>query len=157
METKQRKVIVLQGLQGSGKSTFAKVWANESPTSRVRVCRDDIRNMLGKYWVPERENLVTQIEYQTMFQSMMKGYDVVSDAMHLSEYSDDLIWDLVNTVNHLQREYSYSIEFKPFPTPIEECIKRDAKRENPIGKDIILATYERNKEFIKKIFGEFYE
>lgn len=60
METKQRKVIVLQGLQGSGKSTFAKVWANELPTSRVRVCRDDIRNMLGKYWVPlKRESCYT--------------------------------------------------------------------------------------------------
>ena len=50
MEEKEiRKVLVLRGLQGSGKSTFAKQWVNEDPEHRVRFNRDDIRNMLGKY------------------------------------------------------------------------------------------------------------
>ena len=56
-----KTILILRGLQGSGKTTFAKEWVNKDPESRVRFNRDDIRNMLGKYWVPKRESLITDI------------------------------------------------------------------------------------------------
>ena len=43
------KIILCRGIQGSGKSTWAKQWALEDPEHRVRFNNDDIRNMLGKY------------------------------------------------------------------------------------------------------------
>lgn len=52
------KIILCRGIQGSGKTTWAKQWVLEDPEHRVRFNNDDIRNMLGKYWVPSREEIV---------------------------------------------------------------------------------------------------
>lgn len=52
------KLILTIGIQGSGKSYWSKKWAEEDPENRVRLNYDDIRNMLGKYWVTNRENIV---------------------------------------------------------------------------------------------------
>ena len=41
-----KKIIVLQGIPASGKSTWARQWVSEDPEHRVRFNRDDIRNML---------------------------------------------------------------------------------------------------------------
>jgi predicted kinase len=55
------KLFITVGLPASGKSTYSKKWVEESPKTRVRVNRDDIRRMLGPYWIPTRESLVTLI------------------------------------------------------------------------------------------------
>lgn len=47
---KERKLIICRGIQGSGKSTWAKQWCHEDPENRIRFNNDDIRNMLGDYW-----------------------------------------------------------------------------------------------------------
>ena len=52
------KIILCRGIQGSGKTTWARKWVLEDPEHRVRFNNDDIRNMLGKYWVTSRETLV---------------------------------------------------------------------------------------------------
>lgn len=57
------KIILCRGIQGSGKTTFAKQWVLEDPEHRVRFNNDDIRNMLGKYWVPSREDLVKNLKH----------------------------------------------------------------------------------------------
>ena len=54
----KRVLIICRGIQGSGKSTWAKQWCHEDPEHRVRFNNDDIRNMLGDYWVPNREKLL---------------------------------------------------------------------------------------------------
>lgn len=95
------KIILCRGIQDSGKTTFAKQWALEDPEHRVRFNNDDIRNMLGKYWVP----------------------DVVRP--------------------------KYSLEFKDFFIPLQDCIERDSKRPNPIGEEVIRKTYEKYKDILK--------
>ena len=45
----ERVLIICRGIQGSGKSTWAKQWCHEDPEHRVRFNNDDIRNMLGVY------------------------------------------------------------------------------------------------------------
>lgn len=62
------KIILCRGIQGSGKTTWAKQWVLEDPEHRVRFNNDDIRNMLGKYWVPSREPIIT-----TMKNSFISG------------------------------------------------------------------------------------
>lgn len=42
----------------------------------------------------------------------------------------------------------YVVEFKDFFIPLEVCIERDSKRENPVGEEIIRPTYERYKHII---------
>ena len=46
----------------------------------------------------------------------------------------------------------YTLEFKDFvDISLEECIERDSKRENPIGVDIIINTYNKYKDIIENI------
>ena len=77
----KRVLIICRGIQGSGKSTWAKQWCHEDPEHRVRFNNDDVRNMLGDYWVPSREKLVTEANMITF--ALIKGYDVVVDNMNL--------------------------------------------------------------------------
>ena len=78
------KIILCRGIQGSGKTTWAKQWVLEDPEHRVRFNNDDIRNMLGKYWVPSREGLIKDLRNLFLWESMSYGFDVVIDNMNLN-------------------------------------------------------------------------
>lgn len=43
----------------------------------------------------------------------------------------------------------YSLEFKDFFIPLQECIDRDSKRPNPIGEEVIRKTYEKYKDILE--------
>lgn len=150
MET--RKIIICRGIQGSGKSIFAKQWVKEDPEHRVRFNNDDIRNMLGKYWVPSREGIVSDLKKEFLYSAMNHGYDIIIDNMNLNPKEVKYFQDLVNNWNNPKGisdvvKSVYEIEFKDFKTPLEVCIKRDSKRENPVGANTIIYTYNRYKNF----------
>ena len=145
-----KKIILTRGIQGSGKSTWARQWVVEDPENRVRINNDDIRNMLGKYWVTEREPLVSEIKQNIVTNAMSRGYDIVVDNMNLNPKEVKFWQDIVhnNEVNPISK-YLYEIEFKDFFIPLEECIRRDAMRPNPIGEKVIRDTWRRYKHFIQ--------
>ena len=155
------KIILCRGIQGSGKTTFAKQWVLEDPEHRVRFNNDDIRNMLGKYWVPSREKLVLNLKKQFIISSMMAGYDIVIDNMNLNPKEVDFYKTYVEIHNqtveklrkenklNLQDDFKYELEFKDFFIPLQECIERDSKRPNPIGEKVIKKTYEKYKDIIE--------
>lgn len=58
----------------------------EDPEHRVRFNNDDIRNMLGKYWVTSRESLVRFLRDSFVHKAMDDGYDIVIDNMNLSSH-----------------------------------------------------------------------
>lgn len=130
------KVIFVRGIQGSGKSTWAKQWVEEDPKKRVRISWDDLRNMYGKYWVPTRESLVSKGSYEIFKEALNEGYDVVIDNMNLSEKS-------TSQFKEIAKKFNCQIEFVDFNTPLEVCIERDSKRENPIGEAVIRSTYNK--------------
>nr|DAP18769.1 MAG TPA: polynucleotide kinase [Crassvirales sp.] len=143
------KIILCRGIQGSGKTTWAEQWVLEDPEHRVRFNNDDIRNMLGKYWVPSREHLVSDIKKDFMVSAMEFGYDIVVDNMNFNpkemEYYENLVDSTLGYMN------CYSLEYKDFFIPLEVCIERDSKRENPIGEEVIRKTYERYKSIIEGV------
>ena len=143
------KVILCRGIQGSGKTTWARRWVLEDPEHRVRFNNDDIRNMLGKYWVPSREHLVSDIKKDFIVSAMEFGYDIVVDNMNFNpkeiEYYENLVDSTLGYMN------CYSLEYKDFFIPLEVCIERDSKRENPIGEEVIRKTYERYKSIIENV------
>lgn len=146
-----KKIILTRGIQGSGKSTWARQWVEEDPINRVRINNDDIRNMLGKYWVTEREPLVSDIKQDIATNVMNRGYDIVVDNMNLNPKEVKFWKDIVkynNEVNPVSK-YSYEIEFKDFFISLDECIRRDAMRPNPIGEKVIRDTWRRYKHFIQ--------
>lgn len=148
-----KKIIILRGLIGSGKTTFAKKWVEEEPSFRVRFNRDDIRNMLGKYWVPSREHLIDSIYWEFLNQATSVGYDIIIDNMNLN---NKYIVELENFIEETNKwltqsnaDYIYEIEIKDFfHIPLQVCIDRDAQREHPVGERIIRNIYNRYKNDI---------
>ena len=144
-----KKLILCRGIQGSGKTTWARQWVEEDPENRVRINNDDIRNMLGPYWVPSREKVVSFIKHKTAVAAMAHGYDIVVDNMNLNP-KEILFWKrIVNENNKDVDSYKYEIEYKDFFISLEECIRRDAMRSNPIGEKVIRETWKRYKHFIQ--------
>ena len=154
------KLIICRGIQGSGKSTFAKEWAKEDPKNRVRFNWDDMRNMMGEYWVPERENTGIMKTLRTSFLNnmMQRGWDIIIDNMNLNPKDWEFYEEIVKSFNENYPDIKYEIEYKDFFTPVEECIRRDAMRPNPIGEQVIRATWKRYRHFIicKEIEDKFY-
>lgn len=145
-----KKIIILQGLPASGKSTWAKAWVKEDPEHRVRFNRDDIRNMLGTYWVPSREPLINAIYNEFLNSAMCNGYDIVVDNMNLNKDAVKEIEEEVSNFNTWiglsESDLRYEVEYKKFLTvPLQTCIDRDSKRENPIGENVIRSIFNKYK------------
>ena len=134
------KIILCRGIQASGKSTYAKAWVEEDPEHRVRFNNDDIRNMLGKYWVPSREHLVRRIKIALILEAMETGYDIIVDNMNLNPTEVEWYEAIVRDFKTRRVSSNYSIEFKDFKTPLEECLRRDSLRNKPIGSEVIKNT-----------------
>ena len=147
------KIILTRGIQGSGKSSWAKKWAEEDPEQSDRRNNDDFRRMIGKYWVPKREVIVSSTELHFINDVMCYGYDIVIDNMNLYPKYYEFVKRIIDDFNYMVTESEqYTLEFKDFvDVSLEECIERDSKRENPIGADIITNTYNKYKDIIEKI------
>lgn len=141
------KVIICQGIQGSGKSTWALDYVTKEPTKRVRINRDSIRKMFGKYWVLEREELCNEIEDKAIAYAMVRGFEVVIDDMNLNPKTLKHIKELVLNVDS-----NADIRYNLFNTPLTECVTRVEKRNASLSEDeqipisVVLKTFDKYKE-----------
>ena len=135
------KLIITRGLPASGKSTWAKQWVLEDPEHRVRINQDDIRLMLGKYWVPSREKLVQHIQEEVLIEALLKGYDIVIDNTNLNEKVLDNYRVLVTAYG------DHAIEYKDFfDTPLSVCIEHDKNRDLQVTEKVIRSFYNNYKD-----------
>lgn len=137
------KLIILQGIPGSGKSTLARKMIFDNPDKKiVRVNRDDIRDMLGEYWVPKREHLVSNIEFRTVEESLTAGYDVILDATNLN---DKYITQWLNLAKDFNTEVQFvQVRVSPF-TAIRRDWWRGIRGGRRVGAKVILNFYKRYK------------
>ena len=134
------KILVLQGIPGAGKSFWAKEFLKNNK-NWIRVNRDDIRRMFGEYWVPKREHLVEATEYAIADEAILNGWNVIVDDTNLNpNYIEG--WKECAQMNLCD------IEFKKFNISLEEAIRRDSLRENPVGEDVI-------RKFYNKYYADF--
>ena len=133
------KLIVLQGIPASGKSTWAKQWAEEFPKSRVVINRDSLRKMLGKYWVPERERLIDALEEACIVESLESGYEVCVDSTNLNPKT-------ISKWKYIAEYMEIEIEFIEFKISVEEAIERDKGRELEVGEQVIRNYYKKYYE-----------
>ena len=135
------KLIICRGLPASGKSTWAKQWVLEDPEHRVRINQDDIRLMLGKYWVPSREKLVQEIQFNAIIEALNREFDVVIDNTNLNN-------KVLDQFNRLIRTFEdYEIEYKDFfDTPLSVCIERDKNRDLQVTEKVIRSFYNNYKD-----------
>ena len=135
------KLIICRGLPASGKSTWAKQWVLEDPEHRVRINQDDIRLMLGKYWVPSREKLVQEIQFDAIVEALSREFDVVIDNTNLNKKVLDQFNRLIKTFEN------YEIEYKDFfDTPLSVCIERDKNRDLQVTEKVIRSFYNNYKD-----------
>lgn len=135
------KLIITRGLPASGKSTWAKQWVLEDPEHRVRINQDDIRLMLGKYWVPSREKLVQEIQFDAIVEALCREFDVVIDNTNLNKKVLDQFNRLIKTFE------DYEIEYKDFfDTPLSVCIERDKNRDLQVTEKVIRSFYNNYKD-----------
>lgn len=140
------KLIICRGLPASGKSTWAKQWVLENPEHRVRINQDDIRLMLGKYWVPSREKLVRIILYNAIARAMQYRFNIVVDNTNLNPKILNTLESLVKNCNK-DFKVSYTIEYKDFfDTPLSVCIERDKARDLQVTEKVIRSFYNNYKD-----------
>ena len=149
------KIIICQGIQGSGKSTWARKWAQEDPSHRVRWNNDDMRLLMGQYWVPSREPLLSKIRALFMNTTMDYGFDIVIDDMNLNPHTTEYYEVLVQAYNATHDD-KYVIEYRLFNPPLDVCIERDAKRKNPIGAKVLTDTYTKYEKLIAELDEKYY-
>lgn len=133
------KMIVLTGPPASGKSTLARVLVEEESPAII-VNRDDIRDMCGKYWVPEREDLITKLENGAVIAGLESGYNVIIDATNLNP-------KVVKKWYKIVEDLQATIEFIDLRVSKEVAIARDEKRRSEgkrfVGEVVINRFYNR--------------
>lgn len=139
------QLIYTKGLPASGKTKFSREWVNEAPTERVRINRDDIRRMIGPYWVPSREDLVTMMEDYLISVAIEDEYSVIVDATNFKggQRFKTILESCINGHN-------VEIIIKDFTdTPLEVCLERDKNRskEEQVGEEVIRNFYNK---YLKK-------
>lgn len=135
-------IILVRGIQGSGKTTLAKNLVKYD-NKLVRINRDDIRAMLCTEWSYAFESIVIKMQLSMVKAALDNGYSVViDDVSNLNE----------KTINRLKQTFpNTEIQLKDICllTDVNECIRRDALRENPIGEKVIRETYNRYIDVIE--------
>lgn len=143
------KIILCRGIQGSGKTTWAKQYCKEHPNT-IRVNRDDIRQMFSQKWSKELEKIVIDTELRAIDNALYEEMDVVvDDVSNLNRYTVDKIWNIVEKYQQMRSVSDYGIIYQDFFIPLQDCIERDSKRPNPIGEEVIRKTYEKYKDILK--------
>ena len=145
-----KRIILTRGIPASGKSTWAKQEVLKDPEHSIRISRDDLRNMSGKYWVPAREKYIIACKDTILINAINFKFDtIIIDGMNLNPKENGYLKGIVSMMNDTFKDNNdkYIIEIKDFTNvPLDVCIERDNKRENPIGENVIRNIFNKYKE-----------
>lgn len=140
---KTRRIIILVGVAGAGKSTWCHDYIQRNPNT-LRVNRDTIRQQLfamprKAYYTQldmvlrQKEEIVSYIELANIRTAVESGYDVVIDNTNLKKTYID---------KYLKEFPEVDVAVEVFHTPLAECISRDAQRgEDAVGEEVIQKQY----------------
>lgn len=144
-----KKVLILTGLSGSGKSTFARQFCARNP-NWLRVNRDDLRRSLlpvplPEYWQTwsEREknrieSIVNELQRTAILDGLARGWHVLIDNTNLK-------LSYLNEFRKLLNEHVDQVEvsYQLLDMPVAECLQRDKYRDDSVGEDVILKQAEQ--------------
>lgn len=133
MLNSNQELVILRGLQGSGKTTFAHEWVAQDPDWRFRVNRDDIRkSAYNMFWglSHHMEGTVSLAEVAQAEAALNAGLSVIIDATNLRAR-------VVREWYAVANKLGVKVRVHDLLTPLEECIVNDMKREKKVGEDVI--------------------
>lgn len=137
------KAIITRGISASGKTTWAEQHCKE--TNSVNINRDDIRFDLFcngvRDWslykfTKQREKEVTEYQRGMIDKAAESGLDVVISDTNLNPKT-------VSSLTEYLTSKGYEVEIKDFHVDVMEAIKRDAKRANGVGYEVIMKQYKQ--------------
>lgn len=134
-----KKMIVLQGPPACGKSTRAQELLTEYGSDKaVIVCRDSIREACGEYWVPSRENYISDIEKCAVIAALEHNMIPIIDATNLNPKT-------IEKWKKIAENYQVEIQWVSVVVPYQEALKRDSNpdRKRPVGKKVLRDFYKK--------------
>ena len=103
--------------------------------------------MCGKYFVPKREKYILSCRNLLLNTAIyMKFNTIIIDDMNLNPKDFEYVSLVVDKVNEIIKDTKnqYKIEIKDFTNvPLNVCIERNSKRENPLGEKVIRGIFNK--------------
>lgn len=122
-------LILLVGIPGSGKTTYAEKYIKENPDT-VHLSSDKIRAELwGNEATQGDNNEVFSLMQTRAIEALNNGQSVVYDATNITRKDRSYIISLCPKFAKIECYIIWA--------PIETCIERDATRERTVGKEVI--------------------
>lgn len=128
-----KTIIMMKGLPGSGKSTWAKKFMNKQPkNSWKRINKDTLRECFDHgVYTSGNEDLIIKARNVLMELFLEEGKNVIIDDTNLHPKHEVYIKGIAN-------KYNASFKIKSFEhVSIEDCIRNDLKRLNSVGEKVI--------------------
>lgn len=122
-------LIILCGIPGSGKSTYAKNYIEHNPDA-IHLSSDTIRKELyGDENIQGNPGDVFSLMQKRAIEALNNGHNVVYDATNITRKDRQSVISICPKF--------VRIECRIIWAPIEVCIERDSKRERTVGKEVI--------------------
>lgn len=146
------KLLVLRGLPGSGKTTYARDLVDK--LGYVRVNKDDLRKMLhnGQH-SQSKEEMVLEIRDLIVINALKEGKNVVVDDTNIHPKHEkqlaQIAFDLSKT-----KKVSFKVFDDFLKTPVEQCIENDLKRFDSVGEQVIRKMYREAMRYYPDLFPQ---
>lgn len=147
-----QRFIMTIGIPASGKSTWAKEFAESSEDIFLISERDNIRrelftentdNLNNYKFTKAKEEVVTHTQEVDIDEFLRKGFSVIVADTNLN----------VQTRTRLEKiaaQYAVQVEYKVFDTPLAECVKRNAKRNETVPERVLIEMDRKLRQYLNK-------
>jgi len=142
----KQKVLILKGLSGSGKSTYAKELMKSEPTKWKRINKDLLREMLdGGVWSGKNEQEIIFLRNELIVKYLIKGFNVIVDDTNFDPKHAKTIKEMVDIINgNEEPRFNVEVEERFFDVPVYECIERDKLRgDKSVGEKVIINQWKK--------------
>jgi predicted kinase len=134
MDNKRPTLLCLKGLPASGKTTYALELVKQGGWARAN--KDDIRKAFFPDYTKRDENQVIYMEDADIESELRDGMNVVVDDTNFHPKHQPRL-------EQLAKDAGADFEIMYIDTPLEECIRRNNKRDKDVPTETIINMYDK--------------